>query len=140
MAKKAKRKAAKKTRKTKKKAKRKPKILTPDQAVWRHPDGSFRKGNPGGPGRPFLRQARFLEVMNEVVTTDEWKKVVRQALKRAVAGDHYARDWLSKYLMGQPEPIPIDERRTVKDILTDGNFVKWIETEKPKIHEPAERR
>jgi hypothetical protein len=63
--------------------------------------GRFVAGNPGGPGRP-RRTVEFdyLAIMAEVVTPDEWRAVVKDALYRAKNRDARARDWLGKYLIG----------------------------------------
>ncbi len=105
------------------------KVLAPDQVIWREPNGNFRRGNPGGPGRPFVHQERFLRAINEEVQPGAWAKIIKRAVKDAQAGDRHARDWLSKWLLGMPETAVGDERQTIIDILTDGSFVRWIESE-----------
>lgn len=121
---------AKKKQIVKKKSKSKKSIkkaLAPDQVVWREPNGNFRTGNPGGPGRPFRREARFMHTIAETVTEDRWQKIVTRAVDDAEDGDRHARDWLSKWLLGMPREIEPEEKRTIIDVLTDGNFIKWIE-------------
>lgn len=62
--------------------------------------GSFKKGNPGGPGRPRRETEReYLEATLGVVSLADWKAVVRKALKDAKAGDHRAREFLAKHLL-----------------------------------------
>ena len=66
-----------------------------------HNPGQFRPGNPGGPGRPRRQTEReYLQALTECVGLAEWKAVVRRALEDARKGDHRAREWLGKYLMG----------------------------------------
>jgi len=96
---------------------------------WRDEKGLYQKGNPGGPGRPFVRQARFLQTLVDETSPGDRKKIVATAIKQAIAGDRCARDWLSKWLMGEPEASTPDEKRTIIDVLTDGSFVEWIESE-----------
>lgn len=98
-----------------------------DQDLWRDSRGLYKHGNPGGPGRPFQRQERFLLALNETVTSDRWLKIIKRAIKDAEDGDRHAREWLSKWLLGQPEAVNDDEKSTIIDVLTDGTFVKWIE-------------
>ena len=102
-------------------------VLAPDQVVWREPNGNFKRGNPGGPGRPFLRQQRFMVVINEAVNEKAWLAIVKRAIKDAKAGDRHAREWLSKWLLGQPEEVR-DEKQTIIEVISDGSFVEWIES------------
>ena len=95
--------------------------------VWRGDKGLFKHGNPGGPGRPFQRQERFLVAINEAVTPARWKKIISRAIKDAEAGDRHAREWLSKWLLGMPEAVKDEQKATIIDVLTEPNFVKWIE-------------
>lgn len=64
--------------------------------------GRFAAGNPGGPGRPRRAVEReYLAVLGEAVPLDAWRDVVARALADAQAGDAAARNWLSKYLLGE---------------------------------------
>jgi hypothetical protein len=63
--------------------------------------GRFVKGHPGGPGRPRKEVERaYLDELRRLVPLSEWGKVVARALEDAKKGDARARDWLSKYLVG----------------------------------------
>lgn len=67
--------------------------------------GSFRPGCKPGPGRPRRETERErLEQLSEAITPDIWAKVIQRAVEDAVAGDgpasKAAREWLSKYLIG----------------------------------------
>lgn len=112
-----------------KKAQKKSEVAEDGGHLWHSPNGKFRRGNPGGPGRPFVHHDRFIEAISDEVKPAAWVKIIKRAVKDAVAGDRHARDWLSKWLLGMPEAIQGDERRTIIEILTDGSFVKWIESE-----------
>lgn len=109
-----------------KKAKKKPEIV--EQDLWHDSQGKFRNGNPGGPGRPFIHQQRFLEAFSEEVSPGDWSRIIKRAVKDAMKGDRHARDFLAKWLLGMPEAVQGDERRTIIEILTDGQFVSWIES------------
>lgn len=62
----------------------------------------FKKGNPGGPGRPKREVERaYLDATLASVSPSDWQKVVAKALQDAKAGDAAARAWLSKYLLPQ---------------------------------------
>ena len=75
-------------------------------------NGRFAKGNSGGPGRPKLeRERKYMETMTSVCTEDDWRKIVERAVKDAIKGDYRARDWLSKYLLGDAQSITaLDEQ------------------------------
>ncbi len=69
--------------------------------------GRFAPGHPGGPGRPpSAKEREYLETLGSVCTIDDWRAICRRAVKDARAGDHRARNWLSKYLVGNPRPVP----------------------------------
>ena len=73
--------------------------------------GRFAVGNAGGPGRPKrTTEAAYLGTMMEVVSLDTWKKIVTAAVEGAQAGDSKAREWLARYLVGEPQgkaPSPL---------------------------------
>ncbi|HVD00487.1 MAG TPA: hypothetical protein VNG93_04995 [Candidatus Dormibacteraeota bacterium] len=65
-------------------------------------NGRFRRGNPGGPGRP--RRAvedDYLRALTEECPPEAWREIVRQAVADAKAGDAKARGWLADHLIGQ---------------------------------------
>lgn len=63
--------------------------------------GRFIEGNPGGPGRPRRDiEAEYLETISNTVTPEDWQQVIRRAVKDAKGGDARAREWLSRYLIG----------------------------------------
>jgi hypothetical protein len=67
----------------------------------------FQKGNPGGPGRPKRAvEQSYLDVTVASVSAEDWRKVVLKAVKQTQAGDHRARDWLGRMLVGT-DPIPL---------------------------------
>jgi len=67
--------------------------------------GRFVKGNSGGPGRPTRRtEAEYLVVLTDAVTIPVWKKIIGKAVEAAIGGDHQARQWLSRHLIGDGLP------------------------------------
>ncbi|NLF73135.1 MAG: hypothetical protein GX575_29215 [Candidatus Anammoximicrobium sp.] len=69
-------------------------------------NGRFALGNPGGPGRPpIARERRYAETLATVCTVDDWREICERAVKDAKAGNRHAREWLSKYLLGEPEAV-----------------------------------
>jgi hypothetical protein len=71
-------------------------------AEHRNGRGQFTAGNPGGPGRPRRAVEReYLAALGERVPLDAWRGIVDRAVRDAMNGDHLARQWLSKYLLGE---------------------------------------
>ena len=66
--------------------------------------GRFLPGGVGNPkGRaPRAREYRFLELMKEAVTEEDWLMIIRRAVEQSIRGDHQARKWLSENLIGAP--------------------------------------
>ena len=63
--------------------------------------GRFAPGYRGGPGRPPLaKEHKYLATLASVCTIDAWHAICRRAVKDAKLGDHRARNWLAKYLIG----------------------------------------
>jgi hypothetical protein len=70
---------------------------------WRKTNGRFAAGNPGGPGRPRRAIEReYLARLSDAVPLDAWQAIVERAVEDAKAGDARARDWLARYLVGEP--------------------------------------
>jgi hypothetical protein len=70
-------------------------------------NGWFKPGHPGGPGRPKREKERqYLVALTEAVTVPEWQAIVGKAVEQAKGGDHRAREWLAKYLIGD-EPAEL---------------------------------
>lgn len=68
--------------------------------------GRFAKGNPGGPGRASRKvETEYLDAVIAGVSLSEWGKVIKKALEQAKKGDAKARDWLSKYLIGDDPKV-----------------------------------
>ena len=70
----------------------------------RDENGRFVAGKSGNPnGRPPKeREERYLEITQNAVTFEVWKKIVTKAADQALRGDTQARKWLSDYLLGPP--------------------------------------
>jgi hypothetical protein len=87
-------------------------------------DGRFKAGWTGGPGRPRrATEADYLRVLSDAVPLDQWEAIVRMAVESALIGDPKAREWLTKHLLGVPEPgalqaLAVDEL-TGRDRLAD---------------------
>lgn len=65
--------------------------------------GRFAVGTKGGPGRPRRQtEADYLHVMMTTVTMETWQTIIRAAVEAAQCGDAKAREWLARYLVGEP--------------------------------------
>ncbi|QDT75572.1 hypothetical protein I41_47830 [Lacipirellula limnantheis] len=75
----------------------------------RNENGRFSTGNPGGPGRPRRAiELDYLAALGEAVTLPAWQRIVARALADAEAGDPRARDWITKYVIGESPARLID--------------------------------
>lgn len=67
--------------------------------------GRFAPGNPGGPGRPRRAvEADYLRALTDRLTPDAWGAIVDTAIDDARAGDAKAREWLTRYVLGDRPP------------------------------------
>lgn len=65
----------------------------------RNPNGTFGRGNPGGPGRPRRSiEHEYLDATIAAVPIDAWGAIVAKAVEQAKAGDDKARTWLSRIM------------------------------------------
>lgn len=76
----------------------------------------FKKGNPGGPGRPKRSvEEKYLKKIQTSITLTEWRDIVKRAIADAKKGDSKARQWLADYLVGKPKQgLEVD---TIGEIL-----------------------
>lgn len=67
----------------------------------------WKPGQSGNPkGRPKrVKEAAYLRALNELVSLETWGRIIERAIKDAEDGDHKAREWLSKYLIGEPKNV-----------------------------------
>src|SRR6516225_4348255 len=73
----------------------------------RNRQGQFALGNPGGPGRPRRAVEReYLAALSEAVSLDDWREIVKATAEAAKKGDGKARNWLTRYLLGE-KPISL---------------------------------
>ncbi len=81
--------------------------------------GRFAIGNGGGPGRPRRQtETAYLQSMLKVVTLDTWEAIITAAVEAAKAGDHKAREWLARYLVGEPQATaPTPTAAVVEELL-----------------------
>ena len=66
-------------------------------------NGKFKKGNPGGPGRPKReREVTYYHILEMAVSENDWKAICAKAVYQAKRGDAVARKWIADYLIGAP--------------------------------------
>ena len=74
----------------------------------RNGHGQFAAGNPGGPGRPRrVTECDYLRTLTEECPPEMWRAICRRAVADALVGDGKARDWLSKFLLGNLAELPM---------------------------------
>jgi hypothetical protein len=90
--------------------------------------GTFKPGNPGGPGRlPRSVERSYLNVTLGAVPLAAWRRIVVKARKQAEDGDHRAREWLGKLLIGDD---PIEVQALVEELRTELRRIKEL----PHVH------
>src|SRR5438552_1917295 len=91
-------------------------------------NGRFMKGGPGGPGRPARHvEEDYLQAFSAVSLAD-WKMVIKRALADAKKGDSRARDWLSRYILGDQPLASLVANRTGPMVL---NVIRIQTQEEP---------
>ncbi|MBX9681040.1 MAG: hypothetical protein K2X38_19965 [Gemmataceae bacterium] len=80
----------------------------------RHPKGTFRNGNRGGPGNPFARRvAKLRQAMLEECAEEDLRGITRAMINLAKNGDKAAAKLVYQYALGKPaqqvDPDRIDE-------------------------------
>jgi hypothetical protein len=91
---------------------------TTNRSTTRTASGRFAIGNPGGPGRmKRTTEGAYLGTMMEVVSLETWKNIVTSAVEAAQAGDHKAREWIGRYLVGEPTTTAPSPLQVVVDSL-----------------------
>lgn len=56
-------------------------------------------------------ESDYMGALLDAVTLEDWRDVVKQAVRDAKGGDKTARDWLARYLVGAPKgnaPTPMN--------------------------------
>ena len=73
----------------------------------RNANGTFARGNGGGPGRPRrAAEESYVHRLAARVTPEHWNRIVDKAIEQAEAGDRHARAWLSECLVGN-QPLEL---------------------------------
>lgn len=89
----------------------------------RNPDGTFAKGNKGGPGRPRRAdEERYLKALGATVSMSDWREICETAVVQAKRGDRYARQFLAEYLIGKPTQYVQADVEADQAILIDLDF------------------
>lgn len=62
--------------------------------------------NPTGNVEVRKRHQHYLELMEEAITDEDIKEIVRTAVADAKGGDRWARQFVFEYLVGKPTVVP----------------------------------
>ena len=83
--------------------------------------GRFQRGCTPGPGRPRrATEDEYLQTLSETVTVEKWRRIVERGVSDALAGDARAREWLSKFLVGDALVVSVH-------VATDSANVRVLE-------------
>ena len=67
------------------------------------------KGWRGGPGRPSRAgEVAYLSALTDEVTPERWGIIVRRAVADAAQGNGQAREWISRYLLGDLTALTVE--------------------------------
>lgn len=67
----------------------------------RNSKGQFVEGNKAGKGRPSRAvELDYLRTLSDTITLDDWRGICSKAVEDAKTGNSKARDWVTKYVMG----------------------------------------
>jgi hypothetical protein len=78
--------------------------------------GRFTKGNKGGPGNPFARQAaQMRKVLLECVSEDDLRLMMQRLVEKAKEGDLQALRLVLAYAVGRPGPAVDPDRVDVEE-------------------------
>ena len=73
----------------------------------RNANGTFAKGNKGGPGNPYARKVALIRnQIIEAVSEDDLREIVQALIKKAKSGDIQAAKEILTRLIGKPVETP----------------------------------
>ena len=83
-------------------------------------------------------ECEYLAVMSEVVSLSVWERICQRAAEDAMAGDHKARDWVSKTLtQSAASPLTV---LAAQETLSDSMTAADLEIEAKREALQLERR
>ena len=104
--------------------------MSQDSKPWQ-----FQPGGKGGPGRPPKRkEEKYLEILLEVVTEDDFRAVITRMVKDAIRGWKSARRDLLEYVLGKPTQM-VDVQLTDTPMMR--LIQKWREEDRAANAEPG---
>jgi len=74
-------------------------------ARYRGRDGKFVKGHPGNRDIIDIREQHVWKLLDEEMTEEESRAIIRKAIEQAKGGDRYARDFLFDRRYGKPRQM-----------------------------------
>ena len=78
--------------------------------IVRDSSGRFTKGNPGGPGNPYIRRvAEWRAAMAKAITPDDIERVVLKLVEAATAGHPWAVRAILDHCVGSLAEVELRE-------------------------------
>jgi hypothetical protein len=82
----------------------------------RNTNGTFAKGNSGGPGNPFGRQVAELRTrLLACASPEDWETITKALIKKASTGDVAATKLFYQYTLGKPAPAVDPDRADIDE-------------------------
>ncbi len=81
--------------------------------------GKFVKGNKANPGGRPRSDLSLVALIDEAVTDDDWKFIIKAQLVKARRGDHKSIEWLSNRRFGMPTQTTDNTHRGKVELVFD---------------------
>lgn len=82
-----------------------------NDVIVRDNKGRFAKGHSGNPlGRkPRVLESEIYDLAISTISNEVVEKIMAKAIKQAISGDRYAREWLGKLLFPTPQQVMLNK-------------------------------
>ncbi len=109
-------------------------LPSPNGANGRGAGGRFTKGNPGGPGNPYVRRvANIRSVLMSAVSDDDLRAIVSTLVEKAKAGDVMAAREVLDRMLGKAKvtvAVEPEPQRTPEEIIA---AIRELEEAHPEL-------
>jgi hypothetical protein len=105
----------------------------PEKPSGRNRNGTFKKGNAGGPGNPFGRRlAELRRIVLSAVTEEQMRRATEILIEKALGGELAALKMLFQYTLGKPheavnpDRVDIDEWELTRQTMVPTDVANEI--------------